>query len=55
MMAGVGRIHGGDPEAGIPMVTRALELSPHDPLANWFYGARAVGQFLLGELRRRYL
>ena len=49
MMAGAGRIHGGDPEAGIPMVTRALELSPHDPLGNWFYGARAVGHFLLGN------
>ena len=49
MMAGAGRIHGGDPKAGIPMVTRALELSPHDPLGNWFYGARAVGHFLLGN------
>lgn len=47
MMAGAGRIHGGDPESGIPMMTRSLELSPHDPLGNWFYGARAVGHFLL--------
>ncbi len=46
MMAGVGRIHGGDPEAGIPMLTRSLELSPYDELVPWFYGGRAIGHLL---------
>lgn len=49
MMGGAGRIHGGDPEAGIPMMTRAMELSPQDPFNTWFLGGRAIGHLLAGH------
>ena len=49
MMAGAGRIHGGDPETGIPMMTKAMEISPQDPFNTWFYGGRAIGQLLAGH------
>lgn len=44
--------YAGDPGRGIEMFTTALELSPHDPWANWFLGGRALGQFMLGEQER---
>ena len=49
MMAGAGRIHGGDPEAGIPLMTKAMQISPHDPFNTWFYGGRAIGHVLAGH------
>lgn len=49
MLGGAGRIHGGDPIGGIPMMTRAVELSPQDPMNTWFYGGRAIGRLLAGH------
>lgn len=49
MLAGVGRIHGGDPEAGIPLMTKAMEISPQDPFNTWFFGGRAIGHLLAGH------
>jgi tetratricopeptide (TPR) repeat protein len=49
MLAGAGRIHGGDPDAGIPMMTKATEISPQDPFNTWFIGGRAIGQLLAGH------
>lgn len=49
MLGSVGRSHGGDPEAGIPMMTKAIELSPQDPWITWFYGGRAIGHLLAGH------
>ncbi len=39
--------YAGDPKRGVELFTRALELSPHDPWANWFLGGRALGHFML--------
>lgn len=49
MLAGAGRIHGGDPEGGIPFMDRAMELSPQDPFNTWFLGGRAIGHLLGGH------
>lgn len=49
MMAAVGRVHGDDPEAGIHFLNQAIELSPRDPLIFFFYGARAIGHFVLRD------
>ena len=49
MLAGASRIHGGHPEEGTELVSQAIDLSPHDPMANWFYGARAMAYFMLRQ------
>ena len=49
MITGAGYIHGGDPERGIRMMSRAIELSPRDPLISWMYGGRAIGHLLAGS------
>jgi adenylate cyclase len=49
MMAGAGRIHGGHPDAGIPLMTKAMEISPQDPFNTWFLGGRAIGHLLAGH------
>jgi tetratricopeptide (TPR) repeat protein len=48
-MAGAGRIHGGHPDAGIPLMTKAMEISPQDPFNTWFLGGRAIGHLLAGH------
>lgn len=50
MMAATARIHGGEAEAGVAMVTTLLALSPQDPAIAWFYGLRAIANFILENL-----
>ena len=50
LFGGVAKIHGGDPRSGIRMVDRAIALDPQDPMANFFYGGKAIGYFILHEL-----
>lgn len=52
LMGGAAKVHDGDPEGGIPMITDSIALNPRDPLANWGYGVRAIGHFLLREHER---
>jgi hypothetical protein len=37
VIGGVARLHRGDPEGGIRMLERGIELSPRSPAANWYY------------------
>ena len=50
MMAATARIHGGSPEQGLEMVTILIALSPQDPAIAWFYGLRAIGNFIMKNL-----
>jgi adenylate cyclase len=52
MIGGVARSHGGDPEGGIRMLERGIELSPRSPAANWFYGGLAISHFIAGDRPR---
>ena len=49
IFAGVSRVHGTDPAAGIEMITHGIDLNPQDALLNWWLGVRAIGHFLLGD------
>ncbi len=49
-LGGVAQKYLGHPKEGIEMMSRAIALSPHDPSLNWFYGARGLGHFMLGQL-----
>ncbi len=47
---GVALKYAGHAEEGIEMISQAIALSPRDSLLNWFYGARAIGHFMAGQL-----
>jgi adenylate cyclase len=47
VMAAAATVHGSDPEAGIPMAQRAIDLSPQDPTVTWSYGLLAMANFLM--------
>lgn len=49
MLAAAGRVHAGNPEAGLEMMHHGLELSPRDPAVAWFHGLVAVGEFVAGR------
>lgn len=49
-VAAVGTAHGGDPASAILLIDRGIELTPRDPSINWYHGARAVANFMLGNL-----
>ena len=47
LMVASATVHGGDPERGIPIAQRAIDLSPHDPMVTWSYGLLAMAYFLM--------
>jgi len=49
LAAGVAKTYDGEPDEGCRMIGEAIALAPHDPSANFFYGARAIGHFVAGR------
>lgn len=47
---GIGMTYNREPDEGCQMISEAIALAPHDPGANFFYGARAIGH----SVARRY-
>lgn len=45
-VAAAAHTYGGDPEKGVAMSDRLLALAPNDPSATWFWGGRAIANFL---------
>ncbi|MFQ5967316.1 MAG: adenylate/guanylate cyclase domain-containing protein, partial [Acidimicrobiia bacterium] len=43
---GDAKLFGGDADEGVRIISEAIALSPHDPGAVFFYGARAIGHLL---------